>query len=217
MSNIREISPDEKKQLAAVFASMVEKAETDSKFMELCLSNTPAAFKEATGTELPETVNVKFVKQGEECNAGADYLPIPLVVDRKKVAGGNRYVSIEDLFNGKSVIVPMYMAPVDWADITGKLEFSPVEIPLSQYPGSETSFETKVKVTLSKHIVVKYAPAPPLGPHFRMVAEIKDYSPEVTFQGNHAELDMDVKVTLINHRPVLKYAAPSNWSVPKVK
>jgi hypothetical protein len=217
MSNLKEFLPEEKKQLAAVFSSMVKKAETDPKFMNLCLSNTPAAFKEATGAELPATVNVKFVKDGEECNIEGDYLPIPLDVDKKRVAGSHRYVNLEDLFDGKNVIVPMYMAPVDWADITGKLEFSPVEIPIPQYPGFETSFDTKVKATLSKHIVVKYAAAPPLGPHFRMVAEIKDYSPEVTFRGDHAELDMDVKVTLINHRPVLRYAAPSNWSVPKVK
>ena len=75
-------------------AQVIERAQTDSEFRQLCLSNPNAAAREATGKDIPEDFTLKFVD-----NQGADLtVVLPDLVDSsvelsnaelEQVAGGN--------------------------------------------------------------------------------------------------------------------------------
>lgn len=78
----------------AALKTILDRAESDEAFRVRVLSDAPAAIKEATGLDVPESVTVKFVEYGQ---AGSLQLVVPLLPrssdelsgeELDKIAGG---------------------------------------------------------------------------------------------------------------------------------
>lgn len=165
MSELREFSSKEMEKIANIFNKMAEKAATDKDFKDLCLSDTAEAFKKFTGAELPDSINVEFVKEGEECSViDKQYVPIPL-----KDEGGisNDFADISELFKGNYPLAKlMYMPapPRNFNNIGISAEVVSVNPQFVEPPikGKPAEVKLDVKISLSRHpFVVLYMAAPP--------------------------------------------------------
>jgi hypothetical protein len=126
-----EYTPEIQEKIVKILTAIIEKANSDEEFGELCLSDFPSAFKKATGSDLPEGASFECVKMEGRIvlkapPADADELTDE---DLESVAGGTGFGSpfldaLALLFGPAapsmgppSIFVLTYGAPGPWTGI----------------------------------------------------------------------------------------------------